>query len=65
LQPLNLADLNPKENHSGSNDESQFECILCDCSFNLEDDLKKYLAHLLTEHKIVISDVDHIGDLKK
>jgi len=65
LQPLNLADLVPKENLSELNYDSECECVLCNCSFDLEVDLKKYLSHLLTEHKIVISDVDQIGDLKK
>lgn len=65
LQPLNLADLIPKEKLPHSNDYSHCECLLCDCTYDLEVDVKKYLAHLLTEHKIVISDVDQIGDLKK
>jgi len=43
------------------------ECILCDKKFSISNEAeeKTFLAHLIAAHKLVISDVNLIGNLKK
>lgn len=64
-KPLNLFDL--IKNQLKKPEITKIECLLCDNNFDLIQsiDLKLYLAHLLSEHLLVISDVDHIGHFAK
>ena len=63
---LNLSEIFASTNRS-SQDESEFfhRCLLCPIEFHLSPDPKPYLAHLLRDHKLVISDVDQIGNFAK
>uniref|UniRef100_A0AC35TKC8 C2H2-type domain-containing protein n=1 Tax=Rhabditophanes sp. KR3021 TaxID=114890 RepID=A0AC35TKC8_9BILA len=40
-------------------------CVSCLQFFNLPDDMCNFADHLLKEHKIVISEIDHIVDFKR
>ena len=65
-EPLNLIDFTTKQELSKLEINSEYECLLCSLKFNLvEENTKNYLAHLLVGHKLVISDVDQIGDFEK
>ena len=65
-KPLNLIDFTSKQELSKLEINSEYECLLCNQKFNLvEENIKTYLAHLLVVHKLVISDVDQIGDFEK
>ena len=71
LKPLNLNELNAfKLNSLKKHQEltgQSIDCILCEIKFNLNTELeeKTYLAHLIATHRVVIADVNLIGDLKK
>jgi hypothetical protein len=65
-KPLNLIDLTTKQELSKLEINSEYECFLCSQKFNiLDENNKTYLTHLLIAHKLVISDVDQIGDFEK
>ncbi len=65
-KPLNLIDFTSKQELSKLEINSEYECMLCHQKFNLiEENFKTYLAHLLVVHKLVISDVDQIGNFEK
>lgn len=40
-------------------------CVLCDNEYVLPEDKQSFLMHLFTKHKLVISDVNDIADLKE
>lgn len=40
-------------------------CILCENKFNLPADKESLVIHLFTKHKLVISDLNDIADLKE
>ena len=40
-------------------------CLLCDEKFNIIDNKKEFLAHLIMSHKLVISDVNSIPEFDK
>ncbi|RNA31813.1 zinc finger protein 277-like [Brachionus plicatilis] len=63
-KPLNLIDRIKKK---AENHEVIVVCLRCDQEFNVQDidSQKNYLSHLLKEHRMVISDVDHIGHFQK
>lgn len=65
-KPLNLIDrINKKK---AENDKVLIVCLQCDQEFNIEESNSgktDYLSHLLKEHRLVISDVDHIGHFQK
>lgn len=65
LKPLNLNDLLKNKSENGFQELEPDECMLCAQKFNITDCQKNYLSHLLTAHRLVISDVDQIGDLIK
>lgn len=62
-KPLNLVNLNHKD--LSKVDNEFYECLICNEKFELNETFKNYLAHLLIQHKLVISDVEQIGDFKK
>ncbi|CAF0704556.1 unnamed protein product [Brachionus calyciflorus] len=63
-KPLNLIDWMKKKSEDT---KVMIQCLLCNQDFDIfsNTDLKIYLAHLLKTHKLVISDVDHIGHFQK
>jgi hypothetical protein len=61
VKPLNLAELNKSEDEP----KHYLNCLLCEESFNISDEVKSYLSHLLTKHYLLISDIDKIGDLER
>lgn len=46
-------------------DELDVDCLLCERKFDINDDKKIYLAHLIASHQVVIADVKVIGHFKK
>ncbi len=71
LKPLNLRELDSFKQSTLKKLETinkhPIDCILCEKKFTIsnEREEKTYLAHLVAIHKLVISDVSLIGDLKK
>jgi hypothetical protein len=49
-----------------NNQNDLIKCLICDQHYLYQNDVQKnqYLSHLLVEHKLVISDVNSIGDFK-
>lgn len=65
-QSLNLSELMaPHSSQTEIIASSPIKCLCCQNEFAQDLDFKSYLAHLLKEHKIVISDVDKIGHFPK
>lgn len=65
LHPQSLSELKSKNLSKISEDELDVDCILCDQKFDINDDKKLYLAHLISAHQVVIADVKIIGHFKK
>lgn len=71
LKPLNLQELNSFKTNAAKKEKilnsQPIECILCTKQFILstESEEKTYLAHLIAIHKVVIADVNLIGNLKE
>ncbi|ELU04760.1 hypothetical protein CAPTEDRAFT_91094 [Capitella teleta] len=57
--------LSPPTNDRRDLRQPDAPCLMCDFSFCVEETPDKYLLHLITEHKIVISDVKLIADFVK
>jgi len=65
LQPQSLSELKAKKGNNLSEDELNVDCIICDQKFDINDEKKLYLAHLISAHQVVIADVKIIGHFKK
>ena len=75
LEPLTLSEVKGKHlnqtfngqhnSNNSNNNENILKCVLCDNEFDIFNDQKDFLAHLLINHKIVIADVKQIGDLRR
>lgn len=66
LKPLNLSELIAKRTRYVQNTSANLsKCLICNETFNLDDLKTTYLAHLLKSHRIVIGDVEQIGDFEK
>lgn len=67
LQSLSLNELikSTSKMNETKDDLSSIECILCDETFNLVEDKKELLTHLIMSHKLVISDVNKISEFSK
>lgn len=63
-QSLNLTDLIGRKDEASENGTCNLECLFCSLKFYLSDQ-NSYLAHLLKEHRFVISEVDLIGHFQK
>ena len=44
--------------------ERSLRCLKCELDFEFPEKKDEYLAHLYTSHRLVIADVDDIGNLK-
>lgn len=69
IRPLTIDDYRKKFIPSLFQDNIQAEsikCMLCDQNYLHQNDTQNnhYLSHLLIDHKLVISDVNSIGDFK-
>lgn len=64
-KPLNLIDRIKKK--KAENFHVLIVCLQCNQEFNIKEssDKRNYLSHLLKEHRLVISDADHIGHFQK
>lgn len=65
LKPMNLTDLFKNGKLNEKLTDNLFECLLCDQRYDVINFQKAYLTHLLELHKLVIADVEQIGDFKK
>lgn len=68
LQSLSLNELKkrtPSQLNDIIDDLNNVDCLLCDIKFNLLENKKEFLAHLIVSHKLVISDVDNIAEFSK
>lgn len=66
LKALNLADVKKKEDKQEIVVADSIQCLLCDAKFELiGDNTKSYLAHLLASHRLVIAEINQIGDFKR
>ncbi|XP_033100480.1 zinc finger protein 277-like isoform X2 [Anneissia japonica] len=63
LETLNLPEHQTTDTTTISSQRSAVTCLLCPLTFNIDDDKNPLLKHLLDEHKLVIADVNLIGDL--
>jgi hypothetical protein len=65
IYPQSLSELKLKKLKKVNQDEIDVECLLCDQKFDISDEKKSYLAHLIGSHQVVIADVKLIGHFKK
>ena len=65
IYPQSLYELKLKNSKKKNTDELDVDCILCDQKYDIDDDKKTYLAHLISLHRVVIADVKMIGHFKK
>jgi hypothetical protein len=62
-KPLNLAEINKSD--KVDDPTVLLECLLCEERLEIEKDSKPYLTHLLTMHRLLITEVDKIGDIQR
>jgi len=53
----------PKNETLIENFETKTKCFLCDLEFDLNIERETFLAHVITNHKLVIGEVELISDL--
>jgi hypothetical protein len=66
IKPMNLynsLNVNPLSDPEKTIIKSS--CLICCEEFEIIPEIKVYLSHLLTVHKLVIGNIEQIGDFKK
>ncbi|XP_060079200.1 zinc finger protein 277-like [Ylistrum balloti] len=67
LETLNLLTLDDRERDCGKEKDmlATITCVLCEEKFDTKEGNNDLLRHLLLSHKLVISEVHHVADLKR